>query len=170
MSKMGSHDPFGFLKHKLWPKKGWESNWQFDSQAPKVKNHPNFLACKWHATYCWKALNKSYNFASKLISIRGLCTKLWASKVMGVPILGIKGFPLGSPWTKWHLGVGPMDRHIEYYKGEGGGFLQVWAMVSLVNPCLPMARPCTKVPQLCTNQLIWFVQVHASNWFACQFF
>jgi hypothetical protein len=22
MSKMGSHDPFGFLKHKLWPKKG----------------------------------------------------------------------------------------------------------------------------------------------------
>jgi hypothetical protein len=22
MSKMGSHDPFGHLKHKLWPKKG----------------------------------------------------------------------------------------------------------------------------------------------------
>jgi hypothetical protein len=22
MSKMGSHDPFGFLKHKLWQKKG----------------------------------------------------------------------------------------------------------------------------------------------------
>jgi hypothetical protein len=22
MSKMGSHDPFGFLKHKLWPKEG----------------------------------------------------------------------------------------------------------------------------------------------------
>jgi hypothetical protein len=20
MSKMGSHDPFGYLKHKLWPK------------------------------------------------------------------------------------------------------------------------------------------------------
>ncbi len=31
MSIMGSHDPFGHLKHKLWPKKGWESNWQFDS-------------------------------------------------------------------------------------------------------------------------------------------
>jgi hypothetical protein len=22
MSKMGSHDPFGCLKHKLWPKEG----------------------------------------------------------------------------------------------------------------------------------------------------
>ncbi len=22
MSKMGSHDPFKYLKHKLWPKKG----------------------------------------------------------------------------------------------------------------------------------------------------
>jgi hypothetical protein len=22
MSKMGSHDPFGHLKHKLWPKEG----------------------------------------------------------------------------------------------------------------------------------------------------
>ncbi len=30
-------------------KKGWESNLQFNSQALKVKNHPNFLACTWHA-------------------------------------------------------------------------------------------------------------------------
>jgi hypothetical protein len=22
MFKMGSHDPFGYLKHKLWPKEG----------------------------------------------------------------------------------------------------------------------------------------------------
>ncbi len=24
MSKMGSHDPFGHFKHKLWPKEGLE--------------------------------------------------------------------------------------------------------------------------------------------------
>jgi hypothetical protein len=23
MSKMGSHDPFGYLKHKLWPKENF---------------------------------------------------------------------------------------------------------------------------------------------------
>jgi hypothetical protein len=37
-----------------------------------------------------------------------------------------------------------MDKHREYYKGEGGGFPQVQAMVSLVNLCLPVVNPCTK--------------------------
>jgi len=34
-----------------------------------------------------------------------------------------------------------------YYKREGGAFPQVWAVVSLVSPCLPVARPCTKSAQ-----------------------
>jgi len=38
----------------------------------------------------------------------------------------------------------PMGNHIEYYKGEGGGFPQVRAMVSLVSPRMPVARACTK--------------------------
>jgi hypothetical protein len=42
--------------------------------------------------------------------------------VVGVPIVGISGFPLGSPMTKWHLDVGLVERHKVYYKGEGGGF------------------------------------------------
>jgi hypothetical protein len=46
MSKMSSHDPFGYLKHKLWPKKCRESNYQFDSGPLKVKNRPDLLACK----------------------------------------------------------------------------------------------------------------------------
>jgi hypothetical protein len=32
-------------------KKGRESNWQFDSWPLKVKNQPDFLACRWCATY-----------------------------------------------------------------------------------------------------------------------
>jgi hypothetical protein len=31
MFKMGLYDPFGDLKHKLWPNEGRESNYQFDS-------------------------------------------------------------------------------------------------------------------------------------------
>ncbi len=65
-------------------------------------------------------------------------------KVVGVPIYGISRFQLESPETKWHLNVGPMANHREYYKGEGGGFPQVWAMVNLVSPCLRMVSPCTK--------------------------
>ncbi len=57
-----------------------------------------------------------------------------------------------------------MAKHKAYYKGEGGGFPQVQAMVSLVSMCLPVARPCTKVLQLCTYQLVvWFVQIYVSN-------
>jgi hypothetical protein len=40
-----------------------------------------------------------------------------------------------------------MERHREYYKGEGGGFPEVWAMVSLVNPRLPVAHFSTKSAQ-----------------------
>jgi hypothetical protein len=124
--------------------KGRKSNWQFDSRPLKVRNRPGFFACKLHPTYHWKAFDEAYNFALDLISIEGLHTKLWAPKVIRVPTLGISGLPLGSPRTKWHLGVDPVARHIVYYKGEGGGFPQVRAVVNLVNLCLLVARLCTK--------------------------
>jgi hypothetical protein len=82
MSKMGSHDPFEHFKHKL---------------CLKVRNRPDFLACKWRATYRWKAFDEGYNFASYLISIEGLHTKLWPPKVVGVPILEFRDSHLGVP-------------------------------------------------------------------------
>jgi len=63
---------------------------------------------------------------------------------MGVPTLGILRFSFGNPRTKCHLDVGLVERHKVYYKGEGGDFPQVQAMVSLMNPSLPMARLSTK--------------------------
>ncbi len=91
---------------------------QFDSRPLKVGNRLDFLACRSHATYFWKALNKGYNFGWNLTSIKHLHTKLWVSKVTRVPILGISGLPLGSLGTKWHLGVDPVARHRVYYKGK----------------------------------------------------
>jgi len=99
---------------------------------------------RWHAIYFWKALDKGYNFDSDLISIKGLHTKLWGPKVTGVPTLAISKLPLGSPVTKNHLDVGLVERHILYYKGEGGGFPQVRVVVSFVSSSLPVARPSTK--------------------------
>jgi hypothetical protein len=120
MSKMGSHDPFGHFKHKLWPKKGHESNCQFDSRPLQVRNYPNFLVCRWCVTYRWKALDKAYNLAWDLISIEVLHIKLWAFKVTGILAMGISRFSFGSLETKWHLGVSLVARHKIYYKGEGG--------------------------------------------------
>jgi hypothetical protein len=119
---------WAFIAHlDIWntsygQKKGQESNWQFNSQPLKVGNRPNFHACRWRATYCWKALNEGYNFASDFILVRILHTKLWRPKVVGVPTLAILGLSLGSLGTKSHLDVGPVERYIVYYKGEGGGF------------------------------------------------
>jgi hypothetical protein len=66
-------------------KKGWESNYQFDYRPLKVKNCLSLLMFRWRDTYCWKALDKGYNFALKLTSIRGLHKTLWTSKAVKVP-------------------------------------------------------------------------------------
>jgi len=86
-------NPFGYLKLNYGQKKGWESNCQFNSWPLKVRNHLELLVCKWCATYCWKALDKGYNFVLNLISIEGFQKKLWASKVVGVSILRISRLP-----------------------------------------------------------------------------
>jgi hypothetical protein len=65
-------------------------------------------------------------------------------KIAGVPTLGISKLPFGSLETKCHLNVGLVERHRIYYKGEGGGFLQVRATVNLMSLSLPVAHPSTK--------------------------
>jgi hypothetical protein len=63
------------------------------------------------------------------------------------PNFGNLGLPFGNPETKCHLDVGLMERHKVYYKGEGGGFPQVRAMVSLVSSSLLMVHPNIKSAQ-----------------------
>jgi hypothetical protein len=144
MSKMGSYDQFGYLKHKLWPKKGPESNCQFDSRPLKVNNHPDLVACRWRAAYHWKALDEGYNFSLDLTSIKCLHKSYGPSKSRKSPFWKFRDSQLGSLKTKLHLGVGHVAMHKKYYKGEGGGFPQVQAVMSLMSLCLPVVRPCTK--------------------------
>jgi hypothetical protein len=143
MFKVSLYDPFGHFKHKLWPKEGLGV--KLDSWPLKVRNRPNFLTCRWHSRHRWKAFDEGYNFAWNFISIGSLHTKLYTPKIAWIPTLGISA--LGSPETKCHLGVGPVAKHKIYYKGEGGGFPQVRAVVSLVSLCMPMASPYTQNTQ-----------------------
>jgi hypothetical protein len=92
----------------------------------------------------WKVLNKGYNFASDIIPIRGLHAKLWAPKFVKILVVGIPGPSFGSFEMKCHLDVGLVEKHIVYYKGEGGGFPQVQAVVSLISPSLLMVHFSTK--------------------------
>jgi hypothetical protein len=74
--------------------------------------------------------------------------KLCAHKDVGVLVAGISGLP------KSHLDVAPVERRRVYYKGEGGGFPQVRAVVSLVCPGCLWFVLAPKVLQLCTNHLV----------------
>ncbi len=68
-------------------------------------------------------------------------------------------------WTKSHLDVAPMEWRRVYYMGEGGGFPRVRAVVSQVNPKLPVACPSTKGAPKCelTNLLVGLMQVRVSE-------
>jgi hypothetical protein len=114
MFKMGLHEPFRYLKHKLWQKKGLGvklSIWFLATKSWKLA----WFTCI-HVAYRLKALKKGYNFVSNLTSIWGQHKKLWASKVKGDSISGI--FQLGSPGTKWHLGARPMPSIENIIRGE----------------------------------------------------
>jgi hypothetical protein len=129
---MGSHDTFEYLKHKLWPKEGPGVKlavWLLTTKSRELTQFPCVqVACD--------ILLESFQWGLKLcfISIEGLHTKLLGPKVAGLPTLAISKLPtlaisrlpLGSLKIKSHLDGGLVERHIVYYKGEGGGFPQVW--------------------------------------------
>ncbi len=58
-----------------------------------------------------------------------------------------------------------MERHKEYYMGEGGGFLRVWATMNLVSLELPMVCFSTKGVPKCdlTNLLVGLMDVRVSK-------
>jgi hypothetical protein len=144
MSKMGSRDPFEHLKLKLWPKKrSWVKLvvWLLTTKSQESPQFPHVkVACyiplessQWGLQLCFRP---HFNWRS-------------ARKVMGPQSCKSPNYrnfrtPTFESVTKCHLDVGPVANHKVYYKGEGGGFPQLWAMVSLVSSNLPMVRPCTK--------------------------
>jgi hypothetical protein len=162
MSKIGSYDPFGHLKHKLWPK-----------ERPRVKLVVWLPTTKSQESARFPRVQVACDIPLES-SQRGLQRFFWphfnwrsAHKVIGVQTLGISKLPFGSLETKCHLNVGLVERHKVYYKGEGGDFHQVRAVMGLVS----WVRVCSwlvlapKVLKLCINQLVvWIVQVRVSNW------
>jgi hypothetical protein len=139
---MGLHDPFGLLKHKLWLKEWSGIKLPIWLLSTKSRELPQFLCVQ----VVWDILLESSQWGLQL-SLRPHLNRRSTHKIMGFQSCGNLG-------TKWHLGVGFVTRHKVYYKGEDGGFPQIRAMMSLMNLCLLVACPCTKVLQLHTNQLV----------------
>jgi hypothetical protein len=109
----------------------------------KVKNRLDLLSCRQHATYVRKLSTRA--------------TTLLQNAPRSEVCLQSYGAPYSQKsWlTRFHLDVGLVERCKVYYKGEGGGFPQVRAMVSLMCPCCLWFVLTPKVLQLCTNHLVW---------------
>jgi hypothetical protein len=144
MLKMSLHYPFGQLKHKLWPKEGSGIKLPIWLSTTKIQESPWCICVQVTCHILLKSFQRGLQLCFK--------THLnWRSahKVMDIHNCGSPNFEnFGtSTWkfgTKWHLSAGPVAMHKEYCKGEGGHFPQVRAVMSLVSPCLPVVRPCTK--------------------------
>jgi hypothetical protein len=91
--------------------------------------------------------------------------KVMNAQSLGSPNWDNLGPPLGSPGTKGHLDVAPVEWRRVYYMGEGGGFLRVRVVVSQMSPELPVACPSTKGVPKCdlTNLLVGLMQVRISE-------
>jgi hypothetical protein len=135
MSKMGSHCLFEHLKHKLWPKEGPGVKLPIWLPTTKSRELTRFTLMQ---GLCDIPL-ESFGWELQLC-YRLHCNPRTAHKVMGLQSCGSPiwhDFETLTPGEKSHLDVGSMASHIVYYKGEGGGFPQVQAVVNLVCPCCP---------------------------------
>jgi hypothetical protein len=163
MFKMGSHCSFGHLKHKLWPKEGpgveLPGVCQFWLLTTKSRESTRNT---WLQTTCDIPLKRSRRELQ-------LCFRPHFDPTSSCKVMGLQspGSPAGRDfetparesresrerkaiwmWVPWRVA--------EYIiRGEGGGFPQVRAVVSLVCPCCSWLVLAPKVLQLCTNHFVW---------------
>jgi hypothetical protein len=135
MSKMGSHCSFGHLKGKLWAKEGpgvkltvWlpttKSRESTSSQHPIWECNTALESSRRGLQLCFRPRR------DQTLQSGDIC-------VQSPGTLTILGLSRGSPGKNSHLDATSVESCRVYYKGEGGGFPQVRAVVSLVCPCCP---------------------------------
>jgi hypothetical protein len=143
MSEMGSHVAFEYLKHKLWPKEGSRVKVPIWLPTTKSQKSPLIYLCAGDMPNIFgKILTRAIILLWTSFQLK-VCKKNYRPlKLQEYQFQEFWNSRLGNPKTKWHLSVTPMAKHKD--KREGGGFPQVRAMVSLVNPCMLVVRLCTK--------------------------
>jgi hypothetical protein len=152
---MGDASPFGHLKQKLWSKE--RLGVKLSIWFPTIKSQESIRFPSVQAT-CDILLERFWQGIQ--LYFRPHCSRRSAHEVMRPqiyenPNCGNFGTPTWESWDKKnHLDVAPVERCKIYYKEEGGGFPQVRAVVSLVNPRLPVVCLTPEMFQPCTNNLL----------------
>jgi hypothetical protein len=170
MSKMGLHCSFGHLKHKLWPKKRprvklavWLPTTK--SQESTSSRHPI-----WECDTMLEISRQGLQLFFRPHCDRTVQSGVMSSQSPGTPTGTTLGLQFGSPGKKSHLDATSAASCKVYYKGEGDGFPQVRAVVSLVFLCCPWLVLAPRVLQLCTNHFVWVVCRPMWMSEACQLF
>jgi hypothetical protein len=146
-------------------KKARESNSResasFDSRPLKVGNRPQILGCRRLATYRWKGLDETYNFASDGESIGGLLRKLWSLKVAGVPKMrdfGTLTRESRESRDKMAIWMPPPRRVTEYTIGSKVvAYSQARGVVCQSESEFTRAIPTPKGPRMSSNHFVWFL-------------
>jgi hypothetical protein len=168
---MGLYDPFGHLKYKLWPKERSGVKLVVWLSTIKSQELTQFICVQ---VVCDISLKRSRQGLQ--LCFRPHLNPKFACEIMGLqscksPNFSNFGTPTWESWDKMPFGCEPCgEAQSIYYKGEGGGFPQVRAVVSLVSPNCQWLILAPKVFWLCINHLVlvlwrfvWVVE-------ACQFF
>jgi hypothetical protein len=160
MSKLGSHHPFGHLKHKLWPKErpGVKlAIWLPTTESQESTRFPCVQVA------CDTSLESSRRGLQ--LWFRPRLDRSYALEVpqsCETPILGDFGTPT---WESRDKNTFRCHSRGVYYMGEGGGFPRVRVVVSLVSPRLPVACHSTKGAPKSEqiDSLVGLMQVRVSN-------
>jgi hypothetical protein len=158
MSKMGSHDPFGYLKHKLWPKEGPGVKLPIWLPTTKSQELAQFIcvqvACNILLERSWRGIQ---------LCLKPHLERRFVKQVMGlqscgspnfenfrIPNLGVSG--QNNIWVlvPW-LGTNNTIRGKVVASPKFGPCWILWIHVC---PWLVYAP---KVLQLCSNQLVVWV-------------
>jgi hypothetical protein len=165
MSKMGLHEPFGHIQHKLWQKERpgvklpiWlptsKSQESTRLRCVQVKCDTPLESYQREIQVCFRP-HPNWRFDQRVMTPQS----------GGNPNLDSFGTPPWESWDKKPFGCGPVESYKVYYMGEGGGFPRIWAVVSLVNLKSPMACPSTKgaLESELTNLLVDWMHIRMSN-------
>jgi hypothetical protein len=166
MFKMVSNDPFGHLKHKLWPKEGlgvklaiWlpttksqESTW---FPCVQVTCDIFLESSQWGLQLCFNPLSQSEVYTQSYGAPKLRKSQLWEfwDSHLGVPRQNVIWM-----WALWR-GTKYTIRGKVVVSPKSGLWWVLWVQVCMWFVLIP------KVFQLCINQLVvWFCPSPVSSW------
>jgi hypothetical protein len=172
MLKMSTHDPFEFLKHKLWPKEGpkvklaiWLPTTKSQEIAPislRVGGMRHTLESSWQGLQLFFICHLNQRSIDKVMGPQNRRSPNFGNFGTQDSHLGVLGQS-----DIWMLAPWPCTKYTIKGKVVASPKSRPW-WVLWVRVCSWLVLA-PKVFQLCTNQLVvWFMQVRVNKWISCQ--